>query len=114
MVNLAKNHYKQPISFLCTDCDPSIGRAFEDLLSEHGILSERTALYTPAQIGKIECSGEVMTTKSRCIRTSANLPYDLWPETAAAATYILNHTPILKTGITPFEALYGIKQDPRI
>ena len=48
------------------------------------------------------------------MRISADLPHDLWPETVAAATYILNHTLMLKTGITPFEALYGIKQDSDI
>ncbi len=40
------------------------------------------------------------------MRTSANLPHDLWPETVAAAVYILNRTPIFRTGKTPFEAFY--------
>ena len=112
MVDLAKNHYKQPISFLRTDGERALGQAFEDLLSEHGIISERTAPYTPAQNGKTERSGGVITMKARCMRISANLPHELWPETVSAAAYILNRTPIFRTGITPFEALYGIK--PRV
>ena len=46
------------------------------------------------------------------MRLSANLPHDLWPETVSAAAYILNRTPIFRTGITLFEALYKTK--PRI
>ena len=64
MVNLAGNHYKQPVSFLCTDCELSLGQAFEDLLSEHSIISERTTPYTPTPNGKTERSEGVITTKS--------------------------------------------------
>ena len=109
IVNLAKIHYKQPISFLRTDCESSWGRAFENLLSEHGIVSEHTAPYTSTQNGKTERSGGVNTTKSQCMRISTILPHDWWPETVAAATYILNYTPIFKTGTTTFDAFYGIK-----
>ena len=40
---------------------------------------------------------------------AANLPHDLWPEIVSTAAYILNRTPISKTGMTPFERLYGSK-----
>ena len=64
MVDLAKNYYKQLISFLRTDGERALGQAFKDLLSEHSIISERTALYTPAQNGKTERSRGVITTKA--------------------------------------------------
>ena len=109
MVDLAKNHHHMPISFIRLDGEPALGHAFDDLCNTNGIVIERTPPYTPSQNGKSERAGREITTKSRCIGISANLPHDLWPETVAAAAYILNRTPSFKTDITPFEALYGIK-----
>ena len=109
MVDLAKNHHQKPISFLRCDGEPTLGNIFTDLCSREGITIEKTPPYTPSQNGKIERAGKEITIKARCIRISANLPKDLWPETISAATYILNRTPSSKSGITPFEALYGIK-----
>ena len=109
MVNIAENQYQQRITFLRTDGEKSLGQAFENLLTEHGIQSERTAPYTPAQNGKSERSGGVIIQKARCMRIGANLPHHLWPETVSAAAYILNRTPTSRTGTTPFEALYHSK-----
>ena len=77
MVNIAENQYQQRITFLRTDGEKSLGQAFENLLTEHGIQSERTAPYTPAQNGKSERSGGVIIQKARCIRIGANLPHHL-------------------------------------
>ena len=109
MVYLAEHHYGMPISFIRTDDEQALGKAFEDVCTEKGIISERTAPYTPAQNGKNERSGGVITTKARCMRIASNLPHNLWPETVSTAAYILNRTPVFKTGITPFESLYGKK-----
>ena len=109
MINLAKHHYNMPILFICTDDEQALGKAFKDTCTEEGIILERTAPYTPAQNSKTERSGGVITTKARCIRIASNLPHDLWPETVSTAAYILNRTPVSRTGITPFESLYKTK-----
>ncbi len=51
MVNLAENQYQTSITFLRTDNEQSLGNAYTALLTQHGIQSERTAPYTPAQNG---------------------------------------------------------------
>ena len=109
MVNLSENQYQQKITFLRTDNEQSLGLVFNDLLAQHGIHHELIAPYTPIQNGQIEKAGGMITQKARCMRISANLPANLWPETIAAAAYILNRTPTLRTGITPFEAIYKFK-----
>ena len=109
MVDLAKNHHRMPISYIRLDGEPALGHAFDDLCSANGIIIERTPPYTKEPNGKIERAGKEISIKSRCITISANLPHDLWLETMVAAAYILNRTPSFRTGITPFEALYGIK-----
>ena len=109
MVDLAKNHHRMPISYIRLDGEPALGHAFDDLCSANGIIIERTPPYTKEPNGKIKCAGKEISIKSRCITISANLPHDLWPEIMVAAAYILNRTPSFRTGITPFEALYGIK-----
>ena len=77
MINLAKHHYNMPISFIHTNDKQALGKAFEDIYTEEGIILERTAPYTPAQNGKTERSGRAITTKARCMRIASNLPHDL-------------------------------------
>ena len=48
MVYLAEYYYGMLISFICTDDEQALGKAFEDVCTEKGIISERTAPYTPA------------------------------------------------------------------
>ena len=65
MVDRAKNNSQQPISFLRTDSEKALRQAFEDLLGGNSIISEHTAPNNPAQNGKTERSGDVITTRAR-------------------------------------------------
>ena len=100
------------ISFIRLDNEPALGTAFTELCSRNGITIEKVPTYMKEPNGKIERAGKEISTKARCIGIAANLPQDLWPETIVAAAYILNRTPLFRTGMTPFEALYGTK--PRL
>ena len=107
MINIVETQYQRRIVFLRSDDERSLGLIFHDVLTEHGVQSERTAPYTSEQNGHVEVSGKIIIQKARCTRISANLPHNPWPETVAAAAYVLNRTPTSKTGKTPFEALYN-------
>ena len=48
MVDLAAKHYNPRICFFRSDGEKALGLAFENILSDNGIVSERTAPYTPA------------------------------------------------------------------
>ena len=111
MIDLAK-HYSWTISFIRSDDEQALGNAFKAILSENGIISKRTAPHTPDQNGKSERSRRSITIKARYMRIASNLPYNLWPEIVSAVVYILNRTPVFKTGKTPFKHLYRSK--PRI
>jgi hypothetical protein len=54
------------------------------------ISTERIAPYTPAQNGKTERSGEILTMKSRALRIQAILSCELWPEFYKAVDYLNN------------------------
>ncbi len=65
---------------------------------------------TPAQNGRAERSGGVITEKARAMRIHANLPHDLWNEAIQAAVYLYNRTPRqAQDWKTPYEIFLGQK-----
>ena len=109
MVDLTKNYYYKPISFIHLDSKLALSNAFDDLYSINGIVIERILLYTKEPNKKVEAAGKTISIKGRYIGISAKLPYNLWLEIVVAAVYILNRTPLFRTNIIPFKALYSIK-----
>jgi hypothetical protein len=111
-LNLIKTQYQLIPRHFRTDGETSLGKKFGNLMANKGILTERSAPYTPAQNGAAERSGGVIVTKARCLRNSALLPASLWPEIVCTAAYLHNRTPrkalIWKT---PYEALTKEKPD---
>lgn len=109
MVDLAKNYYCKPIFFIYLDGELVLSNAFDNLYSINGIIIERILLYTKEPNGKVKATRKMISIKGWCIGISAKLPYNLWLEIVVVAVYILNRTPLFRTGITLFKALYGIK-----
>jgi hypothetical protein len=111
-VNMAKKSFERPVKYLRTDGEKALGAQFDKLMAHNGIKREPSAPATPQQNGAVERSGGVIITRARCLRISANLPSNLWPEIVLAASYLNNRTP--KKGLdwkTPFEKLFGTKPD---
>jgi hypothetical protein len=107
-VQMVKTRHSATIRFMRLDGERTLGAEFDTLTREHGISTERTAPYTPAQNGHAERSGGVIITTARTMRIHARLPENLWPEIVRTAGYLLNRTPIrVNEWKTPFEAVTG-------
>jgi hypothetical protein len=111
-LNLINTQYQLIPRHFRTDGEKSLGKKFGNLMAGKGILTERSAPYTPAQNGAAERSGGVIVTKARCLRNGALLPACLWPEIVRTAAYLHNRTPRKALGWkTPYEALTKEKPD---
>jgi hypothetical protein len=103
---MARNRYGYRTRYFRTDGERTLGGKFNNLIASLGITTERSAPATPAQNGAAERSGGVIVIKARCLRITANLPANLWPETVKTAGYLNNYTPKRHLGWkTPMEAL---------
>jgi hypothetical protein len=92
-LNLIKTQYQLSIRHFRTDGEKSLGNKFSNLLLDRGILTERSAPYTPAQNGATERSRGVIVAKAHYLRISSLLPADLWLEIMRTAAYLHNRTP---------------------
>ncbi|CAD6501011.1 BgTH12-06711 [Blumeria graminis f. sp. triticale] len=88
-----KTQFSLDICVVHRDNDVSLQQEYQNFISDHGILDEPTAPYTPAQNGSAERSGGVISSKARTMRISSNLPQFLWPEIWKTAVFIYNRLP---------------------
>ena len=93
MIYKAERHYKSIIVSIHSDQEKDIGLDIENFAKGLSIELIWSSVYTPAQNGRAERIGGVLSEKARCIRIAANLPEDLWPECYLAANYLLCRTP---------------------
>jgi transposase InsO family protein len=79
---------------------------FQAAITAKGIIIEPTPTHTKEPNGGGERAGRMVGEKLRAMMAYANLPLDLWPEAADAATYLHNITPAYRLGWkSPKEAL---------
>lgn len=89
-----------------------VNQAFDQLLSEHGILRRLTAPYNPEQNGVAERRNRTLMDMARCLLIQSGLPQTFWAEAVNAANYIRNRSPTSKLdGKTPHEAWFGEPPD---
>jgi hypothetical protein len=86
---------------------------FQVAMNAKGITIEPTPTHTkePNGGGKRagERAGRMMGEKLRAMMAYANLPLDLWPEAANAATYLHNITPAYRLGWkSPKKSTYAL------
>ena len=98
MIYKAERHYKSIVVSIHSDQEKGIGLDVENFAKRLGIEFTWSSVYTPAQNGRAERIGGVLSEKARCIRIAANLPEDLWPECYLAANYLLCRTPTKSLG----------------
>ncbi|KAI0991696.1 hypothetical protein K3495_g16491, partial [Podosphaera aphanis] len=92
-VAYAKCQFERDVKFFRCDQESGLGRAFEEWVTELGILVEWSAVRTSEQNGQSERSGGVIQTKARCLGNSAKLPKEYWPEYVMTAAYLINRSP---------------------
>ena len=107
-IKIIQTRYNGKVVFFRTDGERSLGKDFEDLITELGISYEPSAPNTPEQNGHSERKGGVLSMKARAMRIDAGLPNYLWPWIYKTAGYIMNRTPMQKhQWKTSFENITG-------
>jgi hypothetical protein len=90
---MISRQYQKDVKIFHSDQDTGLGTDHDKWTKDEGFQIEWSAVYTPAQNGSAERSGGVIETKARCICLQSNLPWDLWPECAMTAGYLINRLP---------------------
>ena len=82
-------------------------------LARHGIVHERTVVYTPEQNGPSERLNRSLTTMARSMLLAAKLPPRFWGFAVQVACYLRNRMAIGPEGKSPEEAFTGRKPSVR-
>jgi hypothetical protein len=87
----------------------NVGTIMSGICLAHSIRLEPTNKYASASNGTAERSIGIITSTTRTLLVSANLPTTLWAEVALTGTYLINRLPTKANpgDKTPFEMLYG-------
>ena len=102
-----KRQYNATPKILESDNEITSANVIKTFLSNQGIKSEPSAPDTQAQNGGAERAWRTIKEKIRTMGISANLPDQLWPEIARAATYLYNRTPKqMHNWESPYERFY--------
>jgi hypothetical protein len=88
-----------------------INDQFKKYLLDSGIQLEITAAHSPSQNGIAERLNRTLVEHSRAMLHAHKLPYFLWTEAVAYATYLKNRSPTraIKDAKTPDEVFWGTK-----
>ena len=80
---------------------------FADFCSQHGIIHQTIAPYSPQQNGVVERKNRILKEMMNALLLSFGLPQNLWGETILSVNYILNRIPHKKTNKSPYELWKG-------
>ena len=93
-----RRQFNRKVKVFRIDGETALGKLFDDWGTDEGLEFETSTPYAPEQNGSAEHSGGVIVMKSHCMRITASLPEDMWPEIVKAAAYLLNRTPAKHLG----------------
>ena len=83
-------------------------REWQELITENGLIVERTPKGNKEANGGAESSGKRIVRVSRAMMIESGLPRTLWPHFVDAAAFILNRTPVKRLQWkTPYEIVFG-------
>uniref|UniRef100_W4VRQ4 Putative retrovirus-related pol polyprotein from transposon tnt n=1 Tax=Corethrella appendiculata TaxID=1370023 RepID=W4VRQ4_9DIPT len=109
-LNMAERQSGQQLKILRTDNGSEyVNHKFQEILSQKGIVHQKTNVYTPQQNGMAERNNRSIVEKARCMLADANLPKPFWAEAVNYSVYLLNRSPSSGTNKTPHEAWSGKK-----
>ena len=107
--NEVENQLNRKIKVLRSDRGGEYESPFVDLCSQHGIIHETTAPYSPQSNGVAERKNRTLKEMMNAMLISSSLPQNMWGEAILSANYLLNKVPKKKAEKTPYELWKGMK-----
>ena len=88
-----------------------LNKEFRNYLLDNGIQLDVTTPHSPSQNGIAECLNQMIVEHARAMIHQHDLPYSLWKEAVAYATYLKNRFPThaIKDHKVPDEVFWGKK-----
>lgn len=87
-----------------------INKSCADLLQSHGIIHQKTCVYTPQQNGVAERSHRYILEVAISIRFQSSIPLRFWGHCVLGAVYMINMMPYVSLqGKTPHEVFHKCK-----
>ena len=105
--NEVENQLDRKIKVIRSDRGGEYEAPFVDFCSQHGIIHQTTAPYSPQQNGVVERKNKTLKEMMNALLLSSGLPQNLWGEANLSANYILNRIPQKKTNKSPYELWKG-------
>ena len=105
--NEVENQLDRKIKVIRSDRGGEYEAHFGDFCSQHGIIHQTTAPYSPQQNGVAERKNRTLKEMMNALLLSFVLPQNLWGEAILSANYILNRIPQKKTNKSPYELWKG-------
>ena len=81
--------------------------AFSDFCTQHGIVHQTIAPYTPQQNGVAKRKNRTLKGMINSMLNSSGLPHNLWGEALLTANFILNRIPFKNSNKSPYELWKG-------
>ncbi|KAL4011256.1 hypothetical protein IC575_028308 [Cucumis melo] len=104
-----ENQLSTKIKAIRSDRGGEYGPPFEKFCSEHGIIHQTTAPYSPQSNGIAERKNRTLKEMMNAMLISSGLPQNLWGEALLTANYLLNRIPHKKSQNIPYEKWKGRK-----
>ena len=105
--NEVENQLDRKIKGVRSDRGGEYEAPFGDFCSQHGIIHQTTAPYSPQQNGVIERKNRTLKEMMNALLLSSGLPQNMWGEAILSANYILNRIPHKKTNKFLYELWKG-------
>ena len=105
--NEVENQLDRKIKVIRSDRGGEYEAPFGDFCSQHGIIHQTTAPYSPQQNGVVERKNITLKEMMNALLLSSGLPQNLWGEAILSENYILNRIPHKKTNKSPYELWKG-------
>ena len=105
--NEVENQLDRKIKMIRSDRGGEYETPFGDFSSQHGIIHQTTAPYSPQQNGVAEHKNITLKEMMNALLSSSGLPPNLWGEAILSTNYILNRIPQKKTNKSPYELWKG-------
>ena len=105
--NEVKNQLDRRIKVIRSDRGGEYEAPFGDFCSQHGIIHQTTAPYSPQQNGVVELKNRTLKEMMNALLLSFGLPQNLWGEATLSVNYILNRIPQKKSKPSPYELWKG-------
>ena len=105
--NEVENQFDRKIKVIRRDRGGEYEAPFDDFCSQHDIILQTTACYSPQQNGVAEHKNITLKEMMNALLLSSRLLQNLWGEAILSANYILNRISKKKSNQSPYELWKG-------